>query len=105
MRNNHLTSPSTYNPVTKSDASNHHHGKKRMSLFLVIAAAFLTTSLSVSTIITIDAQAYSPSTAHAGSISNSSNNNSTSIKTEAIQMGVCVVGVESPCNGDTNSVK
>lgn len=57
-------------------------------LVLVIATGLITaTILSVQAIIIVNAQAYPTSS------------NSTSSKTEAIQMGICVVGADSPCNG------
>jgi hypothetical protein len=58
-----------------------------MLLFLVIGLSLL--SLSVTAIMT-NAQAPSNTT---------SASNSTSNETGVTQMGICVVGIESPCNG------
>ena len=59
-----------------------------MFLFLVIGLSLL--SLSVPTIMT---NAQTPSNTTSGS------NSTTSNETRATQMGICVIGVESPCNG------
>ena len=66
-----------------------------MSVFLAIGIGLLLISLPIPTIIMINAHASS------GSISgsNSSNGNDTRVT----QMGICVVGVESPCNQNSNS--
>jgi hypothetical protein len=53
--------------------------------------------LSLSTF-AVNAQPYS-----SGSVSSS--NNITSSESHVIQMGICVVGAKSPCNGDSNSPK
>jgi hypothetical protein len=67
-----------------------------MFLVLVIAIGLVTaTMLSILTIIMmmINAQA-----------SSSGDNNRGSSRNDK-QMGICVVGVKSPCNGDSNSPK
>ena len=64
-------------------------------MFLFVAIGIGLLSLSASTIIMTNAQA--PSNTTSGS-SNSTNN-----ETRATQMGICVVGVTSPCNHDINS--
>ena len=70
------------------------HNAVFLSLFLIIGISLL--SLYVSTIMT-NAQASSGSAFSSG--------NSTSGKeTDVRQMGICVVGVESPCNGDSSSI-
>ena len=53
-------------------------------------------SLSASTIIMTNAQGPSNSTSGRSS-------NSTSNETRATQMGICMVGVSSPCNHNSNS--
>jgi hypothetical protein len=76
--------------ITKPKVSNPRH-KKSLVLFLVIATALLTTTLSVPTIImTINAQASS---------SSGDNNNGDDSGTDK-QMGICVIGVKSHCNGN-----
>jgi hypothetical protein len=82
-RHQHITKPEVSNP----------HRMKSVVLFLVIATALLTaTTLSIPTIImmTINAQASS---------SSGDNNNGDDSGTDK-QMGICVIGVKSPCNGD-----
>jgi hypothetical protein len=100
MRKN-LTNGCTH--ITKSEVGNHHntnhHNKKNMCLFLVsVIATGLLTATILSVQVIVSAHAYPPPE---GSISSSTMSNSTSNKTEAIQMGICVVGVNSPCNGDS----
>lgn len=79
-RHQHITKPEVSNP----------HRMESVLLFLVIATALLTTTLSVPTIImTINAQASS----------SSGDNNGDDSGTDK-QIGICVVGVKSHCNGD-----
>ena len=61
-----------------------------MFVFLFLAIGIGLLSLSAPTIIMTNAQGPSNTT--------SSSNNSTSNETRATQMGICVVGVTSPCN-------
>ena len=77
-RHHHITRPRVDNP---------RHNKKSMILFLVIATALLQMTLSVLTIM-INAQG------------SSGDNNIDSSGTDKQQMGICIVGVRSPCNGD-----
>lgn len=64
-----------------------------LCLFLAIGIGLL--SLSAPTIIMTNAKA--PSNTTSGS------SNSTSNETRATQMGICVEGLSSPCNHDSNS--
>jgi hypothetical protein len=80
----------TKKPLNKSNSNN----AMLMFLFLVIGLSLF--SLSVLTIVT-SAQAFPGST--------SSSNNSTSNEARVTQMGICQVGIKSPCNGDSNSPK
>jgi hypothetical protein len=83
-----------------------------MFLFLIIEIGLL--SLSVSTIMTTNAQASSGSTpggissgssgsgtGDSGSEGNNGKDQKQKDNTDK-QMGICVVGVESPCNSDSN---
>jgi hypothetical protein len=87
-----LTAELSEHHITKPEVGNPRHNKKSVLLFLVIATT--TTTLSVPTIIMINAQ----------ESSSSGNTNSGSSGTDK-QMGICVIGVRSPCNGDSNSAK
>jgi hypothetical protein len=51
-------------------------------------------SLSVSMIITTNAQSSSDSTTYGGSSSGN--------RSDATQMGICIIGGGGPCNGDSN---
>jgi hypothetical protein len=73
--------------ITRPEVGNPRHNKKRVILFLVIATALLQMTLSVLTIM-INAQG------------SSGDNNRDSGGTHKQQMGICVVGVKSPCNGN-----
>jgi hypothetical protein len=73
--------------ITKPEVGNTRHNKKTVLLFLVIATALLQMTLSVLTIM-INAQ---------GSFGDYNRDSS---GTNKQQMGICVVGVKSPCNGD-----
>jgi hypothetical protein len=82
-----------------------NHRSMFMVLLLVIEIGIF--SLDISTI-TINAQSY-PSTAsgsnhsnHTGNITGTSNNINSSNET---RMGICVIGVRSPCNGDSSQAK
>jgi hypothetical protein len=86
-----LTAELSEHHITKPEVGNPRHNKKSVLLFLVFAT---TSTLSVPTIIMINAQ----------ESSSSGNNNSGSSGTDK-QMGICVIGVRSPCNGDSNSAK
>jgi|ERR671930_2492784 hypothetical protein len=80
--------------ITKPEVGSPRHNNESVLLFLVIATVFLLpTTLSVLTIIMmINAQGTS-----------GDNNNKASSGTDKQQMGICVVGAKSPCNGDRNS--
>jgi hypothetical protein len=84
-----LTDELSEHHITKPEVGNARHNKKSLLLFLVIAT-ITTTTLSIPTIIMINAQ---------GS-SSGNNDNSGSSGTDKQQMGICVIGVRSPCNGD-----
>jgi hypothetical protein len=71
--------------ITRPEVGNPSHNKRSVILFLVIATALLQMTLSVLTIMII-AQGYS------------GDNNRGSSRTNKQQMGICVVGVKSPCN-------
>jgi spore maturation protein SpmA len=86
-----LTAELSEHHITKPEVGNPRHNKKSVLLFLVIATT--TTTLSVPTIIMINAQE-----------SSSSSDNRGDSGTDK-QMGICVIGVRSPCNGDSNSAK
>jgi hypothetical protein len=78
-----------------------NHRSMVMFLFLVIEIGLV--SLPISTIM-INAQSHPGSTSganHTGNTTGTSNDTSTSNETR--QMGICVVGVRSPCNGNSNS--
>jgi hypothetical protein len=87
--------------ITKSEVVIHHKKSMFVFLFSVIALSLVLSlsliSLSLSTF-AVNAQPYS-----SGSVSSS--NNITSSESHVIQMGICVVGAKSPCNGDSNSPK
>jgi hypothetical protein len=67
-----------------------------MFIFLCLAIGIGSPLLSAPTII-IMTNAQAPSNTTSGS------SNSTSNETRATQMGICVVGVSSPCNHNSNS--
>ena len=73
--------------IARPEVGNPRHNRKRVILFLVIATALLQMTLSVMTIM-INAQG------------SSGENNKYSSGTDKQQMGICMVGVKSPCNGD-----
>jgi hypothetical protein len=75
-------------PITKKGMNKDNNAMGGL-LFLLIGISLLTLSVSTSM---INAQASSGSTS--GGSSGSSG--------PGIQMGICVVGVESPCNSDSN---
>ena len=79
-----------------------YHKSVFMFLLLVIEIGLF--SLPVSTI-TINAQPH-PSTTygrnHTGNTTGTGNGTNTSNET---RMGICIVGVRSPCNGDSNLAK
>lgn len=77
-----------------------NHKSMFMFLFLVIEIGLV--SLPISTIM-INAQAHPSSTSggnHTGNTTGTVNGTTTSNETR--QMGICVVGVRSPCNGNSN---
>jgi uncharacterized membrane protein len=78
--------------VIKSEIGNNHKKKSMMFLPLAIVLS-LFSSLYVLTIMVVDAQAYRSSR----SIPSSSTND----ETRVTEMGICVVGTTSPCNGVT----
>lgn len=77
---------------------------RSMFMFLLLVMEIGLFSLPVSTI-TINAQSY-PSTAsgsnHTGNTTGTSNGTNSSNET---RMGICVIGVRSPCNGDSSLAK
>jgi hypothetical protein len=83
--------------VTQSEVVTRHKKKGSMFMFLFsVIALNLVSSLSVlATTTTANAQTPSNSTSN----TNSTASNETGVK----QMGICVVGAKSPCNGDRNS--
>ena len=76
--------------ITKPEVGSPRHNKESVLLFLVIATALLTTTLSVPTIIIM---------INAQGTSGDKNDNRVSSGTDKQQMGICVVGAKSPCNG------
>src|ERR671932_276993 len=91
-------------PITKLEWVGNHHKRMFMfmSLFLVLGMALF--SLLVSTII-VNAQPYPNFTSGSNPIGNTTGTSNATISTgnntQVTQMGVCVVGVKSPCNGDS----
>jgi hypothetical protein len=84
-----------YHIAIKSEIGNEHNKKKSMMfLSLAIALSLFSLSLYVLTIMVVDAQAYPSS----GSMPSSSTNGG---ETHVTEMGICVVGAASPCNGVT----
>ena len=86
--------------ITKSEVGNHnhnhnnHHRNDSMFLVLVIAIGLVTaTMLSILTTIMMMINA------QASSSGDYNRDDSGADK----QMGICVVGVKSPCNGDSNN--
>jgi hypothetical protein len=79
----------TKNPMNKGNNNN----AMFVFLFSVIGLSLLPLSASATM-----ANAQAPSNTTSG-------NNSTSNETGVKQMGICQVGVESPCNSDSNSAK
>ena len=80
--------------VIKSEIGNNHKKKSMMFLPLAIVLSLFSFSLYVLTIMVVDAQAYRSS----GSIPRGSTNGG---ETRVTEMGICVVGAASPCNGVT----
>ena len=75
---------------------------KNMVIFLFLVIEIGLVSLPVSTTM-INAQSYPSSTSgdnHTGNTTGTGNGTSTSNETR--QMGICVIGVRSPCNGNSN---
>jgi hypothetical protein len=71
-----------------------------MSLFLFLVMGIALFSLAVSTIM-VNAQPYpSSSTSGDSNHTDTSNATITGNNTQVTQMGICVVGVKSPCNGN-----
>jgi hypothetical protein len=78
-----------------------NHKSMFMFLFLIIEIGLF--SLPVSTIM-ISAQSHPSSTSGANRTGNTTGTgNGTSTSNETRQMGICVVGIRSPCNGNSNS--
>ena len=73
---------------------------KFMSLFLFLVIGIALFSLLVSAIM-VSAQPY-PSNPTSGDINHTDTSNATITgnNTQVTQMGICVVGVKSPCNGN-----
>jgi hypothetical protein len=88
--------------ITKSERVGNHHKCMFMPLFLLIAMALF--SLPVSTIMA-NAQPYPNSTSGSHPVGNTTGTSNATISTgnntQVTQMGICVVGVKSPCNGDS----
>ena len=77
--------------------------RKNMVIFLFLVIEIGLVSLPVSTIM-LNAQSYPSSTSGANQTGNTTGTgNGTSTSNETRQMGICVVGVRSPCNGNSNS--
>jgi hypothetical protein len=76
--------------------------RKSMFMFLFLVMEIGLFSLPVSTIM-INAQSHPSSTSGANQTGNTTGTgNGTSTSNETRQMGICVVGVRSPCNGNSN---
>ena len=96
MRTINLTA--VYEHINKPEVVNHRHHKKNMIIFLFSVIALSLVSLSVLATM-INAQT-TPSNTTSGT-----NSTTTGNETGVKQMGICVVGAKSPCNGDSNSPK
>ena len=88
-----VLSSSTLISTTKNPMNKGNNNPMFVFLFSVIGLSLLSLSASATM---ANAQAASNTT---------SGTNSTSNETGVKQMGICQVGVESPCNGDSNSAK
>ena len=88
-----VLSSSTLISTTKNAMNKGNNNTMFVFLFSVIGLSLLSLSASATM---ANAQAASNTT---------SGTNSTSNETGVKQMGICQVGVESPCNGDSNSAK
>jgi hypothetical protein len=88
-----VLSSSTLISTTKNPMNKGNNNAMFVFLFSVIGLSLLSLSASATM---ANAQAASNTT---------SGTNSTSNETGVKQMGICQVGVESPCNGDSNSAK
>ena len=76
--------------------------RKNMFMFLFLVIEIALVSLPVSTIM-LNAQSHPSSTSGANQTGNTTGTgNGTSTSNETRQMGICVVGVRSPCNGNSN---
>ncbi len=73
----------------------------RKSLIWIIHVIIFTTCTKRTFIICIG----KPINVQAFSSGSTSSNNSTISQSHVTQMGICVVGVKSPCNGDSNLAK
>ena len=76
--------------------------RKNMVMFLFLVIEICLFSLSISTIM-VNAQSNTSSTSggnHTGNTTGTGNGTSTSNETR--QMGICIIGVRSPCNGNSN---
>ena len=91
--------------ITKSEVGNNNHHKKkrmvmRMFVLSVITVSLLSLFLSIS-VLTVNAQPYPGSGGnHTGNTTGTSNATTTSNDTQVTKIGICVVGIKSPCNGD-----
>jgi hypothetical protein len=88
-----VLSSSTLISTTKNPMNKGNNNAMFVFLFSVIGLSLLSLSASATM-----ANAQAPSNTTSG-------NNSTSNETGVKQMGICQVGVESPCNSDSNSAK
>ncbi|MFL6457028.1 MAG: hypothetical protein ACJ71G_08680 [Nitrososphaeraceae archaeon] len=88
-----VLSSSTLISTTKNPMNKGNNNAMFVFLFSVIGLSLLSLSASATM-----ANAQAPSNTTTGT-------NSTSNETGVKQMGICQVGVESPCNGDSNSAK
>ncbi|MFL6413053.1 MAG: hypothetical protein ACJ71K_17660 [Nitrososphaeraceae archaeon] len=88
-----VLSSSTLISTTKNPMNKGNNNAMFVFLFSVIGLSLLSLSASATM-----ANAQAPSNTTSGT-------NSTSNETGVKQMGICQVGVESPCNGDSNSAK
>ena len=80
--------------ITKPEVGSPRHNNESVLLFLVIALSLVSLSVLATTTM---ANAQTPS--NSTSNTNSTASNETGVK----QMGICVIGSKSPCNGDRNS--
>ena len=82
--------------VTQSEVVTRH--KKKGSMFMFLFSVIALNLVSLYVLSTTMANAHTPSS-NSKSNTNSTASNETGVK----QMGICVIGSKSPCNGDRNS--